>query len=152
MILPFVVGKFICLSEALAHFRRLEMSRFALRIVFCALVVMGLIGGVIDNSALPINSLSSAPAVVVAIQPLDRVPADAAVVVHFEAEDLWNHEVIAAFRKANPEFVRDLLDEPIKNIGMEPENVTSVTLHFPKMPTASGDENLFILQVTTKNP
>ena len=36
--------------------------------------------------------------------------------------------------------------------GLRPENLNSVTFHFPKFPQGPGDEEVFVLQVTTKKP
>jgi prepilin-type processing-associated H-X9-DG protein len=112
--------------------------------------VLGLFLGFMTAILPKNNDLLAAPGE--AIAPLDRVPADAALFVHFEAGDLWNHEVVSAVRKKYPEETKGLLSEMIKEMGIDPENLNSLTFFFPKMPAGPGDETLFILQVTTKKP
>src|SRR5262245_31664257 len=96
------------------------------------------------------NQVTAAPAV---DQPLDRVPADAGLLIHFRAGDLWDsHPAIVGLRK---DFAKELdpgLKTVEKETGLRPEHINSVTFHFPKLPQGPGDEQVFIIQVTTKKP
>src|SRR5206468_10148 len=56
--------------------------------------------------------LAAAPA---GVAPLDRVPADAGLVVHFRAGDLWNHPAINEIKKAYPKE----LDKALKTVEEE---------------------------------
>src|SRR5436190_11180676 len=93
--------------------------------------------------------LAAAPATVA---PLDRVPADAGLVVHFRAGDLWNHPAVSEIKKAYPKELEKGLKTIQDETGLRPEQIETVTFHYPKLPMGPGDEAQFILQVTTKKP
>jgi len=93
--------------------------------------------------------LAAAPA---AVAPLDRVPADAGVVVHFRAGDLWNHPAANEIKKAYPKELEKALKTVEDETGLRPEQIETITFHYPKVPMGPGDEAQFVLQVTTKKP
>jgi prepilin-type processing-associated H-X9-DG protein len=93
--------------------------------------------------------LAAAPA---AVSPLDRVPADAGLVVHFRAGDLWNHPAFNEIKKAYPKELENGLKTVVDETGLRPEQIDTITFHYPKIPMGPGDEALFVLQVTTKTP
>jgi prepilin-type processing-associated H-X9-DG protein len=95
-------------------------------------------------------SVSAAPA---ADQPLDRVPADAGLFIHFRAGDLWDsNPTILGLRKDFAKELEPALKAAEKETGLRPENLNSLTFHFPKIPQGPGDEQLFVVQVSTKKP
>ena len=87
-----------------------------------------------------------------AINPLDRVPADAGLFAHLQAGDLWNHPAVAALRKAYPKELDKALKAVEDDTGLRPEQIDSITFHYPKLPMGPGDEAVFVFQVTTKKP
>ena len=92
--------------------------------------------------------LAAAPA---AIHPLDRVPADAGLFAHFDAASLWDaHPTILELRKSYAKELEKGLQSVEKETGLRPEQINTLTFHFPKFPQGDGDERLFVLQVTTK--
>jgi prepilin-type processing-associated H-X9-DG protein len=93
--------------------------------------------------------LAAAPA---AVAPLDRVPADAGLVVHFRAGDLWNHSAVNEIKKTYAKDLEKALKTVQDETGLKPEQIETVTFHWPKLPMGPGDEALFVLQVTTKTP
>jgi Protein of unknown function (DUF1559) len=93
--------------------------------------------------------LAAAPAT---IAPLDRVPADAALFAHLQAGDLWNHPAVATLRKAYPKELDKALKTVQDETGLTPEQIESITFHYPKFPAGDGDQVLFVLQVVTKKP
>ncbi|HEX3149189.1 MAG TPA: DUF1559 domain-containing protein [Gemmataceae bacterium] len=93
--------------------------------------------------------LAAAPA---AITPLDRVPADAGLFAHLQAGELWNHPTVAALRKAYPKELEKALKTVQDETGLTPDQIASITFHWPKIPAGPGDEVLFMLQVVTKTP
>jgi prepilin-type processing-associated H-X9-DG protein len=95
------------------------------------------------------DRLAAAPR---AVNPLDRVPGDAGLFAHLQASDLWNHPAVAELRKAYAKELEPALKSLEKATGLRPEDVNSITFHFPKLPQGPGDEALFVLQVTTKKP
>jgi Protein of unknown function (DUF1559) len=96
------------------------------------------------------DQVAAAPA---ADQPLDRVPADAGLLIHFRAGDLWDsHPAVVGLRKDFAKELDPALKTVEKETGLRPENINTVTFHFPKLPQGPGDEQLFIIQVTTKKP
>ena len=86
------------------------------------------------------------------VAPLDRVPADAGLFGHLQAGDLWNHPAVVELRKAYPKEIDGALQSIEKETGLRPEQIDSITFHYPKLPMGPGDESLFVLQVTTKKP
>jgi hypothetical protein len=95
------------------------------------------------------NPLAAAPA---GISPLDRVPADAGLFVHFRAGDLWNHSAVNEIKRAYPKELEKALKAIEEETGLRPEQIDTVTFHYPKIPAGAGDERLFVVQVTTKTP
>jgi len=91
--------------------------------------------------------LSAAP---VAVHPVDRVPADAQLFAHLAAENVWDHPAVADLRKAYAKELDEGLKTIEKETGLRPEQIASLTIHFPKLQFGSGDQQLFVLQVTTK--
>jgi prepilin-type processing-associated H-X9-DG protein len=121
-----------------------------LRPTVFALAILTLVVGILVLSPLggP-DRLAAAPA---AVNPLDRVPPDAGLFAHLQAGDLWNHPVVAELRKAYAKELEAGFKTVEKETGLRPEDISSVTFHFPKLPQGPGDESLFVLQVTTKKP
>jgi Protein of unknown function (DUF1559) len=93
--------------------------------------------------------LSAAPT---AVHPVDRVPADAQLFAHLSAENVWDHPAIADLRKAYAKELDEGLKTIEKETGLRPEQIASLTFHFPKLQFGPGDQQLFVLQVTTKKP
>jgi prepilin-type processing-associated H-X9-DG protein len=87
-----------------------------------------------------------------AVSPLDRVPADAGLFAHLKAGDLWNHPAVNEIKKAYPKELEKALKNLEDETGLRPEQIDSITFHYPKLPMGPGDEALFVLQVTTKTP
>jgi hypothetical protein len=85
-------------------------------------------------------------------QPIDRVPADAALVIHAKVADVWAHPGLLEIRKTYAKDLGDLLKEMEGRFALSPDDVETLTFHFPKMPQGPGDEELFVLQVVTKKP
>jgi prepilin-type processing-associated H-X9-DG protein len=86
------------------------------------------------------------------VNPLDRVPADAGLFAHFQAGDLWNHPAVVELRKAYAKELETGLKAVEKEIGLRPEDVSSITFHYPRLPQGPGDQVLFVIQVVTKKP
>lgn len=86
------------------------------------------------------------------VSPLDRVPADAALFVHLSAGNLWDHPAVTVLRKFYAKDLEKVLKDVEKETGLRPEQIESVTFHFPKIPQGDGDQRLFVLQVVTKKP
>jgi Protein of unknown function (DUF1559) len=94
--------------------------------------------------------LAAAPT---AIHPLDRVPADAGLFAHFDAASLWDaHPAVLELRKSYAKELEKGLQSVEKETGLRPEQINTLTFHFPKFPQGDGDQRLFVLQVTTKKP
>jgi prepilin-type processing-associated H-X9-DG protein len=93
--------------------------------------------------------LSAAP---VAVHPVDRVPADAQLFAHLEAANVWDHPAVLELRKSYAKELEEGLKTIEKETGLRPEQINSMTIHFPKLSFGNGDQQLFILQVTTKKP
>ena len=120
------------------------------RQILYGLAVFGLMAVVAALTGQPASApLVAAPA---AVQPLDRVPADAGLVAHLQAGDLWNHPLLAETRKSYGANGDKLLMKAEKELGFAFDNVAAVTFHYPKFPAGPGDELLFVLQITTKKP
>ena len=102
----------------------------------------------IDQRSEP-RPLAAAPA---AVHPLDRVPGDAGLFAHLTAGNLWDHPAVAELRKAYAMELEKGLQALEKETGLRPEQISSMTFHFPKIPQGPGDEQLLVLQVTTKKP
>ena len=119
------------------------------RSVLPALAAAGLLIALALLSTPERTPLAAAPG---GVSPLDRVPADAGLVVHFRAGDLWNHPAVSEIKKS---YAKEL-DRALKTVetetGLRPEQVETITFHYPKLPMGPGDEALFCLQVTTKKP
>src|SRR5262245_12118141 len=124
---------------------RISRRRFVYSLVAVA-AVAACVGWLTRTEPQP---LVAAPA---AVHPVDRVPADTQLFAHLSAGHLWDHPAVADLRKA---YAKEL-DEGLKNIeketGLKPEQIESMTFHFPKLPQGPGDQQLFVLQVTTKKP
>src|SRR5436305_553801 len=93
--------------------------------------------------------VASSKAVAAPVSPLDRVPADAALFAHLSAGNLWDHPAVAGLRKFYAKELEKVLKDVEKETGLRPEQIQSVTFHFPKFPQGQGDERLFVLQVVT---
>src|SRR5262245_36379717 len=93
------------------------------------------------------SKLSAAP-----VSPLDRVPANAGLFAHLTAAGVWDHPAVAELRKMFAKELEKALAEVEKETGLRPEQIESVTFHYPKFPQGNGDERLFVLQVVTKKP
>jgi hypothetical protein len=119
------------------------------RYIFLGVAATGLFVAVGLAPTVGPTSLTAAPA---AVAPLDRVPADAGLFAHLQAGDLWNHPAIAELRKAYPKELNKALEAIEKETGLRPEQIDTITFHFPKLPMGPGDEALFVLQVVTKKP
>ena len=87
-----------------------------------------------------------------AVDPLDRVGSDSAVLIHGRAAVLWAHPLVTDLRKQYAKPLEKVFAELQKNIGMTPDQLETVTFSYPKMPAGPGDESLFIVQVVTKAP
>jgi prepilin-type processing-associated H-X9-DG protein len=111
-----------------------------MRRFLAALSVIGLL--VVADS-----NVSAAP-----VSPLDRVPTDAGLFAHLSAGNLWEHPAVATLRKFYAKDLEKVLKEVEKHTGLRPEQIESVTFHFPKFPQGPGDQRLFVLQVVTKTP
>ena len=85
-------------------------------------------------------------------RPLDRVPADAGLFAHLSAGNLWDNPTVAELRKAYAKELDPALQALEKETGLRPEQINSLTFHYPKIPQGPGDEQLLVLQVTTKKP
>jgi hypothetical protein len=128
--------------------RSLPMKKFS-RYFLLGLVAAGLLAAIGLSPTAGPPPLTAAPA---AVAPLDRVPADGGLFAHFRAGDLWNHPAIAELRKAYPKELDKALSTIEKETGLRPDQIDTITFHFPKLPMGPGDEAVFILQVTTKKP
>lgn len=84
--------------------------------------------------------------------PLARVPADAAVFVHLKAADVWANPALTDLRKAYAKELAGLLKDAETEVGLSPDDLETVTFHYPKFPGGDGDQELFVLQVVTKKP
>src|SRR5206468_2746717 len=119
------------------------------RYLLAGLAVVGMLAAVALSPTAGPQPLAAAPA---AVAPLDRVPADAGLFAHLQAGDLWNHPAIAELRKAYPKELDKALQTIEKETGLRPEQIDSITFHYPKLPMGPGDEALFVLQVVTRKP
>jgi Protein of unknown function (DUF1559) len=88
----------------------------------------------------------------VVASPLDLVPADAGLVAHAKAADVWKLPLIAELRKKFGKGAEDFLAKIVAEGGIAPDSVDTVTFHYPKLPQGPGDEQLFCVQVVTKVP
>ena len=124
--------------------------KLSFRQTLFGLGVVGLLAlfAAIDRRSEP-SPLAAAPA---AVHPLDRVPADAGLFAHLSAGNLWDHPTVAELRKAYGKELDPALQALEKETGLRPEQINSLTFHFPKIPQGPGDEQLLVLQVTTKKP
>ncbi|WP_020468141.1 DUF1559 family PulG-like putative transporter [Zavarzinella formosa] len=86
------------------------------------------------------------------LSPLDRVSPEAGVMIHGRASVLWNHPLVEDLRKQFAKPLEKILGDLEKSQGLTPEQLDTVTFHFPKIPAGPGDETLFIVQVVTKTP
>jgi prepilin-type processing-associated H-X9-DG protein len=111
---------------------------FVSRFATAAIAIVGLMSA---------GNLAAAP-----ISPVDRVPADAGLFAHLSVGNLWEHPTIVDLRKAYAADLEKALKEVEKETGLRPEQIQSVTFHYPKIPQGSGDETLFVLQIVTKKP
>lgn len=75
------------------------------------------------------------------------VPDDAAMFVHLDAAQLWNHPTVKAIRAADPKIVAGIQEL----LGTPPENLSTVTLFFPKVKIQDGEPG-FGLVLTFKKP
>jgi hypothetical protein len=118
-----------------------------------AVAVATIAGGLLAATGLTPSSgpksLAAAPA---AVSPLDRVPADAGLFAHLRAGDLWNHPAVNEIKKSYAKELETSLKRIEEETGLRPEQIDTVTFHFPKIPAGPGDERQFVLQVTTKKP
>ena len=120
--------------------------RLSVRQGFYLAGLLGLLAVFASLEAVPTTAAPAVP------QPLDRVPADAAVFAHAKAGDLWSHPATAELRKAYAGDIAGFLKEAQTAIGLAPDDVDTLTFHYPKFPQGPGDEELFVLQVVTKKP
>jgi len=115
-----------------------------------ALAGVGLLAGILTlGPGGGPDRVSAAPA---AANPLDRVPADAFLLAHFQASDLWNHPTVAELRKVYAKELDSGLKALEKETGLRPEDIRSITFHYPRAPQGPGDQVLFVIQVATKKP
>jgi hypothetical protein len=123
--------------------------RLSLRQAFYMAGLVGLLAvfACLDRSTSP--DAAAAPA---GLQPIERVPADAALVIHLRAGDVWSHQALADLRKAYAKDLTELLTQVEREVALKPDDIETITFHFPKMPQGPGDEELFVLQVVTKKP
>lgn len=87
-----------------------------------------------------------------ATSPLDRVPADSALFVHLRADQLWDHPAVLSLRKQYAKQLATTLKEVTDVVGIQPDDVETLTFHYPKFPAGPGDETLFVFQIVTKKP
>src|SRR5438309_8949013 len=120
-----------------------------LRIGVALLAIAGGLLVAIGLSPSANSRLAAAPA---NVSPLDRVPADAGLFVHFRAGDLWNHPAVNELKKAYPKELEEALKNLERETGLRPEQIDTVTFFYPKLPGGPGDESQFVVQVTTKKP
>jgi len=95
--------------------------------------------------------LAAAPAPAT-LNPLERVPGDAGLFAHLNVAAVWDHPATLEIRKAYGKELDTALARLEKETGLRPEQVNTITFHFPKIPSGPGDESLFVLQITTKKP
>jgi prepilin-type processing-associated H-X9-DG protein len=124
------------------------MARFP-RYAVAGLAAAGLLAAV---AVLPDPTRTPLAAAPRSVAPLDRVPADAGLVAHFRAGDLWNHPAVAELKKAYPKELQKALKAVEDETGLKPDQIDTITFHYPKLPMGPGDESQFCLQVTTKTP
>lgn len=86
------------------------------------------------------------------MSPLERVSPDSAVLIHLRAGSLWDHPMVGELRKQFAKPLEQSYKELETNIGLLPDQLSTVTLNFPKMPQGPGDEQLLIAQFVTKTP
>ena len=123
--------------------------RNSLRLILPGLAAVGLLALIALTPGPGRSPLAAAPA---GVAPLDRVPGDAGLFVHFRAGDLWNHPTVVELKKAYPKELEKGLKTIETETGLRPEQIETITFHYPKLPMGPGDEALFCLQVTTKKP
>src|SRR5262249_1943051 len=85
-------------------------------------------------------------------RPLDRVPGDVGIFAHLNGAAVWDHPATRELRKAYAKELDAALGRLEQEVGLRPEQVNTITMHFPKVPQGPGDEQLFVLQITTKKP
>jgi prepilin-type processing-associated H-X9-DG protein len=89
---------------------------------------------------------------IIANDPLAYIPANASVLIHLRAGDLWNTSLLQEVRKAMGKDFDAYLEEPKKEIGLAVDSIDTATFCFPNMPQGPGDEQTFVVIVTTKTP
>ena len=85
-------------------------------------------------------------------EPLDRVPSSAGVFAHLRFGDVWNSPFGVDVRKSLGDNLTKASDEFKKNVGMPLEILDTATFCFPNMPQGPGDEQTFMVIVTTVKP
>jgi hypothetical protein len=84
--------------------------------------------------------------------PLAYVPAQAAMFAHLRVGDLWNSKLSMEIRKAGGKDFDKAIADAVKEFGIHPDAVETVTFFYPTMPMGPGDQQVFILIVTTNKP
>jgi len=84
--------------------------------------------------------------------PLAWVPSNAGFFAHLRVNELWNSPVGKEVRKSAAEQLKLPLEELKKQTGIDLETVDTATFLFPNMPQGPGDEQTFVILVTTTKP
>jgi hypothetical protein len=83
---------------------------------------------------------------------LAYVPTNAGVFAHLRVGELWNSPLLGEIRKAAAKDIDKALAAAEKEIGIRPDAVDTVTFFYPTMPMGPGDEQAFVVIVTTNKP
>lgn len=123
--------------------------KFSFRQMAYAVGLFGLLAAFFQIHDSRTEELKAAPG---AVEPLDRVGADSAVVIHGRAAVLWQHPMVVELKKQYAKPLDGVLGELTKRAGITLDDLDTITFHYPKMPAGPGDETLFVVQVVTKTP
>src|SRR5271166_5188319 len=84
--------------------------------------------------------------------PLAYIPSNASVLAHVRAGDLYNTSLLQEIRKAAGKDFDTYLGKAKDEIGLAVDSVDTATFCYPNMPQGPGDEQTFMIIVTTKTP
>jgi hypothetical protein len=110
-----------------------------MRVFFATLLVAALPGA-------PAKTLHAAD------DPLARVPPSASVFAHLRVADVWNSPIGQEVRKAAGKDLEKPLGEFQKEVGLPIDHVDTATFCYPNFPQGPGDQQQFIVIVTTVKP
>jgi hypothetical protein len=104
------------------------------------------------QSIVVVAALGCVERVRAADDPLAYIPANASVFAHVRAGDLYNTSLIQEIRKAAGKDLDTYLGKAKDEIGLAVDSVDTATFCYPNMPQGPGDEQTFVIIVTTKTP